>query len=396
MSSVVIVGAGLGALRAAESLRANGFDGTITVVGDEPHLPYSRPPLSKGALAAGVDVAALEFRRRPAVADVEWLLGTAVVGADLTARRLTLSDGAVLEFDGLVAATGIRSRVLPLPGPASGRLRLRTGEDAVRIREHLVSGAAVVVMGAGFIGCEVAATARTMGCDVNVVALDPEPMIRPLGPSIGAAMRRRHERRGVRFHLGHSIDEVHGEQRVESVGLSDGSELPVDVLVEAVGSVPNVAWLEGNALDLSDGVLVDHSMQVVGAPVPMVAVGDVARHPNALFGGPPRRVEHWAVPTDTGRRAGLTLATLLAGGKPDRTLFAVLPSFWSDQYQHQIQSFGMPGLAVDGVVVEGSADSPCIATYTDATGLVGVVGIDRTANLGPYRDELLARTPTSS
>lgn len=392
MSGVVIVGAGLGGLRAAETLRAAGYAGAITVVGDEEYLPYNRPPLSKEALAGGIDVASLEFRRKPIVDDVRWLLGTPVVGSDLVARTVTLSDGTVLAFDGLVAASGIRPRRLPIPGPADGRFALRTAADALAVREYLTPGAVVIIMGAGFIGCEAAATAIKLGCTVHVVALDEEPMIRPLGAELGAAMRRRHEARGVHFHLGQTIDSFAGADRVRSVSLSDGTELPADIVIEAVGSVANTEWLRGNDLDLSDGLLTDSSMQVHTALAPLVAVGDLARHPNGHFGGVPRRIEHWNIPTETAKRAGPTLAAILRGEEPDRSPFLAMPAFWSDQYEFTLQSFGMPGIADRVEVVSGTVDEPCIVEYSDASGLVGVVGVDRTAEVAPYRKALLARS----
>jgi NADPH-dependent 2,4-dienoyl-CoA reductase/sulfur reductase-like enzyme len=392
MSGVAIVGAGLGGLRAAETLRAAGYAGAITVVGDEEYLPYNRPPLSKEALAGGIDVASLEFRRKPIVDDVRWLLGTPVVGSDLAARTVTLSDGTVLAFDGLVAASGIRPRRLPIPGPADGRFALRTAADALAVREYLTPGAVVIIMGAGFIGCEAAATAIKLGCTVHVVALDEEPMIRPLGAELGAAMRRRHEARGVHFHLGQTIDSFAGADRVRSVSLSDGTELPADIVIEAVGSVANTEWLRGNDLDLSDGLLTDSSMQVHTALAPLVAVGDLARHPNGHFGGVPRRIEHWNIPTETAKRAGPTLAAILRGEEPDRSPFLAMPAFWSDQYEFTLQSFGMPGIADRVEVVSGTVDEPCIVEYSDASGLVGVVGVDRTAEVAPYRKALLARS----
>ena len=392
MSGVVIVGAGLGGLRAAETLRAAGYAGAITVVGDEEYLPYNRPPLSKEALAGGIDVASLEFRRKPSVDDVRWLLGTPVVGSDLAARTVTLSDGTTLAFDGLVAASGIRPRRLPIPGPADGRFALRTAADALAVREYLTPGAVVIIMGAGFIGCEAAATAIKLGCTVHVVALDEEPMIRPLGAELGAAMRRRHEARGVHFHLGQTIDSFAGADRVRSVSLSDGTELPADIVIEAVGSVANTEWLRGNELDLSDGLLTDSSMQVHTALAPLVAVGDLARHPNGHFGGVPRRIEHWNIPTETAKRAGPTLAAILRGEEPDRSPFLAMPAFWSDQYEFTLQSFGMPGIADRVEVVSGTVDEPCIVEYSDASGLVGVVGVDRTAEVAPYRKALLARS----
>jgi NADPH-dependent 2,4-dienoyl-CoA reductase/sulfur reductase-like enzyme len=392
MQRVVIVGAGLGGLRAAESLRSAGYSDAITIVGDEAYLPYNRPPLSKEALAGGIDVESLEFRRKASVDDVDWLLGSAVVGCDLAARTVALDGGASLDFDGLVVASGIRPRRLPIPGPAGGRFALRTAADALAVREYLVPGAAVIIMGAGFIGCEVAATAINLGCSVHVVALDEEPMVRPLGQELGAAMRRRHEARGVRFHLGHTIVAFTGDEHVRSASLSDGTELKADIVIEAVGSVANTEWLTGNDLNLSDGLLTDSSMQVDTSLAPMVAVGDLARHPNALFGSVPRRIEHWNIPTETARRAGPTLASLLAGEEPDRSPFIAMPAFWSDQYETKLQSFGMPGIADRTEVASGSVDGACIIEYFDATGLVGVIGVDRTAELAPYRKALLARS----
>ena len=389
-TSVVVVGAGLGGLRAAESLRAAGFEGVITVVGDEPSMPYNRPPLSKEALSAGVHAAELEFRRKPSVADVNWQLGSSVVSSDLAARTLTLADGTQLAFDGLVIASGIRPRRLPIPGPEAGRHVLRTALDAMSVRNHLAPGRSAVIMGAGFIGCEVAATARGLGCEVHVVAIDEQPMIRPLGAELGLGMRARHLKHGVDFHLGRTVQEFLGDDHVTSVLLDDGTELPASVVVEAVGSVCNVEWLEGNGLDLADGVLVDQGM-VVDSAVPIVAVGDVARHPNSLFGNIPRRIEHWNMPTETGRRAGASLAALLRGEQPDQGPFSAMPAFWSDQYAYKLQSFGMPGIATSIQIVDGSADDSCIVEYCDDTGLVGVVGVDRTAELAPYRKQLLER-----
>lgn len=392
MSGVVIGGAGLGALRTAESLRAAGYGGAITIVGDEPVLPYNRPPLSKQALREGIDADALAYRRKASVDDVTWLLGSPVIACSLDQRHVTLGDGTVLPFDGLVIASGIRPRRLPIPGPTDGRVVLRTVTDAQALRHRLVPGSRIVIMGAGFIGCETAATARALGAEVAVVAIDEEPMVRPLGAELGAAMRRRHEERGVHFHLGHSIDRFEGDERVRSVLLSNGTELPADVVLEAVGSVANTEWLHDTGLDLSDGVLVDSAMQVTQTDVPVVAVGDIARHPSGLFPGPARRIEHWNMPTETGRRAGATLAALLADQEPDRGPFVGMPSFWSDQYEHTLQSFGMPGIAHTIQVVDGEVDGPCIAEYLDDTGLVGVVGIDRTADLAPYRRQLMGRS----
>ena len=391
MTGIVIVGAGLGGLRTAESARAAGYQGPSTIVGEESHLPYNRPPLSKEALSTGVAVDDLHFRRKPSVDDVTWHLGAPAIGSDLVARTVTLADGTVLPFQALVAATGIRPRRLPIDGPQAGCIVLRTADDALQLRERLIPGAQVVILGAGFIGCEVAATAIKLGCTVHVVAIDTEPMIRPLGAELGSAMRVRHEHHGVHFHLGRFVTGFVGDEQITRVTVDDGTELAADVVVEAVGSVANVEWLAGNGLDLSDGLLVDDAMAVIDAPCPMFAVGDIARHPNAWFPGPARRIEHWNMPTETGKRAGQSLAAVLSGAPMDTAAFAAMPSFWSDQYSHKLQSFGMPGLADHITVVAGSPDGPCIAEYRRDGQLVGVVGIDMTAELAPYRKQLMGQ-----
>ena len=391
---VVIVGAGLGGLRAAEALRGAGYDGHLVIVGDEPHLPYNRPPLSKEALAGGVAVEDLHFRRRASIDDVEWRLGSAAVACDLSERTVTLADGTVLPFSGLVIASGIRPRRLPIPGPTKGRFLLRNAEDAAQLRNSLGPGSHLVIMGAGFIGCEVAATARKLGAEVDVVALDPEPMVRPLGPTFGAAMRKRHEDQGVRFHMGRTVQEFIGDDHVTGVLLDDGTQIPATVVLEAVGSVPNIEWLDGNGLDLSDGVLVDNSLRVIDSPAPVVAVGDIARHPNALFPGGHWRIEHWNMPTEMGKHAGRTLAHLIAGDEPnaapDDAPFSALPAFWSDQYDLNIQSYGMPSLG-EPVLVDGEWDSDCIVEYRRDGELLGVVGVNRSKDLMDHRKRLLAR-----
>lgn len=451
---VLVVGASLGGLRAAEQLRAAGWRGPITVVGDEPHMPYNRPPLSKDALSGELAHEALAFRARASVADVTWRLGVGAVAADLAARTVTLADGSVLPYAGLVVATGIRPRRLGCPGPVTGRHVVRTLEDARALRgevatgvgrvfddagalrgevgtgagRHVVrtlddarelrgevaAGCEVAVIGAGFIGCEVAATLTGLGAAVTVVAPEDEPMLRPLGRELGAALRRRHERRGVRFRLGRIVNRFLGEGVVSGVRLDDGSEFAADIVVEAVGSTPNTEWLRGNGLDLSDGVLCDGLLRVEGRP-DVVAVGDIARFPNARYDGVPRRVEHWSMPTDSAKRAARSLASFLAGagagagagadgdasasasagadgcddggasaeGEP----FAPLPAFWSDQYSERLQSFGSPALGADDVrVLEGDVDADCVVGYHDTDGaLIGVVALGGAAAVAAAR-----------
>lgn len=388
---VVIVGAGLGGLRTAESLRANGYTGSIVIVGDEKYRAYNRPPLSKEALKSGIAPEDLYFREKESIADVEWLLGEPATQVDLAGRVVTLANGQQLAFDGLVIATGIRSRLLPIPGPTKGLYTLRTITDAQEIKAAIKPGHNLVIIGSGFIGCEVAATATALGATVHVVSLDQEPMIRPLGVELGAAMRRRHEAHGVVFHLGRTVAQFDGTDHITGVTLDNGEVIPTDVVIEAIGSVTNTEWLTGNDLDLTDGVLVDSNMQVIGTAVPAVAVGDIARHPNSRYADNHLRIEHWNMPTETGKRAGATLAALLAGQPIPAQEFNALPSFWSDQYDYQIQSYGVPGLATQSVVVSGDVDGPCIVEYRDdADQVIGVVGIDTIKELMPYRKQLMS------
>ncbi|MFI7131500.1 NAD(P)/FAD-dependent oxidoreductase [Nonomuraea sp. NPDC050153] len=388
-SRVVVAGASMGGLRAAEQLRAAGWTGAITVIGQEPVMPYNRPPLSKEVLAGKEPFESLAFRPRASVADVEWILGATVTAADLGRRAVGLADGTELAFDGLVIATGVRSRRLRCPGPARGRHTVRTMADARMLRAELARpGARVVVVGAGFIGCEIAATAVALGAaEVTVADPEPLPLLRPLGELLARELLRRHEDRGVRFALGTAVtafdgeDRVtgmaafDGEDRVTGVTLGDGRRLAADVVVEAVGSVPNTEWLDGNGLDLADGVVTDELLRAGGLPH-VVAVGDVARFPNARYDGVPRRVEHWSMPADTAKRAAKTLAAHLAGAEPDPEPFAPLPTFWSDQHDFRLQSFGAPALGLDDArVLEGEPGGDLVVGYHRSDRLVGVVAL---------------------
>ncbi|MFE2065844.1 NAD(P)/FAD-dependent oxidoreductase [Streptomyces sp. NPDC059467] len=392
---IVVAGASMAGLRAAEQLRAAGWTGAITLVGDEPHMPYNRPPLSKEVLAGKAPFESLAFRPRASVSDVEWRLGRRVVSAALDDRRVRLDDdGGALSYDALVVATGMRPRRLNCPGPLAGRHTVRTLDDAQGLREELTRpGARVVVVGAGFIGCEVAATAVGLGvAEVTVVDPLPLPMTGPLGELLGRALLARHEDRGVRFALGVGVAGFTGEDRVTGVMLSDGSVLPADVVVESVGSVANTEWLDGNGLDLRDGVLTDELLRVGGRPE-VVAVGDVARFPNARYDGVPRRVEHWSVPTDSAKHAAKALVRHLCGEQAELTPFAPLPTFWSDQHDFRLQSFGAPVLGKDDVrVLDGDPDGDVLVGYHRDGRLVGVVALGGqavAASAARYRTELL-------
>lgn len=388
MARVVVVGASMGGLRAAEAVRKAGFAGEIVVLGDEPHPPYNRPPLSK---APPPEMSRLGFRMPKPAQEIQWRLGTTVASADLTGRTVTLADGEELAWDGLVAATGLAPRRLALPGPVEGRRVLRTVDDAAALYASLTPGTRLVVIGAGFIGCEIAATARSLGVEVDVVAPESVPMERPLGAELGAAMRRRHEAAGVRFHLGTVPAEFAGRDTVAAVVLADGTRLAADIVIEAVGCVPNVAWLAGNGLDLNDGLECDGRLRVQGRP-DVVACGDLARFPNALFDDVPRRVEHWTMVIDTARRAGASLGRSLIGEDDGPAAFAPVPTFWSDQYGERLQSFGAVDVGAGDIrVLEGDPDGEVAVGYHRDGELVGVVLLGMGERYAHYRRQFADR-----
>jgi NADPH-dependent 2,4-dienoyl-CoA reductase/sulfur reductase-like enzyme len=389
----------MGGLRAAEALRNNGFDGQITVIGEEVHAPYNRPPLSKEVLAKEVTHEAVAFKLRAQVEDVIWNLGDPATSLDLAKQVVLTASGKTFEYDGLVIASGLRPRVLDLPnGKVSGRHTVRTLDDAIGLRADLVPGAQVVVAGAGFIGCEVAATARGLGCEVTNVAIDSFPMIRPLGEELAAELQRRHEDHGVHFRLGHGIKDLVGTDSLSGVILDDGEVLEATVLVEAISSHCNVEWLANTNIDISNGVLADSALRAVttdGDSVEGVyVVGDLARFANPLFDNEPRRIEHWNIPTETGKRVGAVLSAYLAEADNYAELaaqpFMPLPSFWSDQYDMKIQGFGMPGLADRYELLAGELSDELVMGYFKGEILTGVVGIGMTSELMKYRKELVS------
>lgn len=395
---VVIVGAGMAGLRAAEAIRANGFSGAIKIYGAEPYAPYNRPPLSKDVLAKGVDFDSVVFRQREATADVTWILGQEVANADLNAHTVTTNTGETVSWDALVIATGVRPRRLDL-AQVSGRFTLRTLDDAISVREHLKPGAKVVIAGAGFIGCEAAATAIGLGCEVTAVSLDAAPMIRPLGLEFAQDLQARHMSHGVKFALGRTISSLRENAgMLTGVILDDGTELPADILIEAINSHCNVEWLSDNDIDIRDGVLVDSSMHAVdseGSRIPGVyALGDVARFANPLFDETPRRIEHWNIPTEMAKRLGPVLVAELNQAAEYKELadaaFTPMPAFWSDQFDLKMQGFGMPSIANEIRLIDGAAGSDCIYGYFLDDRLVGVIGIGMTPALMALRKQIAA------
>ena len=370
--TIVVVGGSLSGLRAVEALRAAGWDRGITVVSAENTMPYNRPPLSKELLWGEDSPEDLVFELSEATNDVVWKLGNPASSLNLDEKTLTLSDGEIIQFEGLVIATGVSSRRLNAPGPLEGRTVLRTLDDAVALKSKLQPGLKLVILGAGFIGCEVASTARRIGCEVDVVAMDKVAMQIPLGMMLGAEIQRRHVEEGVRFHMGVSISELKGAGKVESVVLTDGRELSADLVLETIGSVPNTSWLDGNNLDLTNGVLCDPYLRAAGTPG-VVVVGDVARFSNPLFNSPAMRIEHWQTAIDTANYGARTLLYDLGLVDEAPKPISLMPWFWSDQGETRLTSFGMLGLADRQELIEGELQSECAVGYFQGEIPVGVV-----------------------
>jgi NADPH-dependent 2,4-dienoyl-CoA reductase/sulfur reductase-like enzyme len=390
----------MGGLRAAEALRRFGYLGPITAIGDEPYSPYNRPPLSKEVLANEVSHEAVAFAQRPATADVNWVLGTRAESADLDHRTVTDSNGQVHPYSALIIATGLRPKRLQVSNSElAGRHAVRTLDDAIALRAALVPGARVVILGAGFIGCEVAATARKLGCDVTVVAPGVHPIVRPLGVELARELQRRHEAEGVRFKMKTAITDLLGEGKVAGVLLDSGEELACDVFVEAIGSDTNTEWLEGAGLDLIDGVLTDNAMRALrvdgSACEDVFAIGDVARFANPMFDDVARRVEHWNIPTDTAKRVGQVLAAQLNAAEnwPEvlDEVFAPVPSFWSDQFEMHILAFGLLSLADKVKLMHGEIEGDCVFGYYREGQMVGVCGIGMRSTVQGYRAQVGAQ-----
>lgn len=386
MEHVVVVGASLAGMRAAETLRAEGFSGTLTVVGDEAHAPYDRPPLSKQVLAGewDVDRIALPSGAR-AELDLTWERGVAATGLDLTARELVLADGRTLPFDGLVIATGATARWIPGTRGLPGVFTLRTLDDALGICRAIDAGATrVVVVGAGFIGAEVAASCRGRGVAVTMVEPLPQPLARVLGEEVGQVIAGLHTDHGVDLRLSTGVDSIEASEHTATrVHLSDGTAVTADLVVVGIGVVPNTGWLAGSGLNLDDGVLCDQT--TLAAPG-VVAAGDVARWPNPVFGDV-MRVEHWEHAIDMGAHAA---RRLLAGDGPGEP-YAPVPWFWSDQYDRKLQLAGSVRPDDEVVVVAGSTtDRRFTALYGRHGRVVGALAMNMPAQVVRYRRAIAA------
>ncbi|MFN8032145.1 MAG: FAD/NAD(P)-binding oxidoreductase [Mycobacterium sp.] len=361
---LVIVGGGLAATRTAEQLRKAEYAGPVTIVSDEVHLPYDRPPLSKDVLHADLDDVALKPASFYEDNDITLRLGSAASSLDTDARRLTLADGSVLGYDELVIATGLVPKRIPSFPDLEGIRVLRSFDEALALRAHAASARKAVIIGAGFIGCEVAASLRKLGVDVVLVEPQPAPLASVLGEQVGNLVTRLHRAEGVDVRTGVGVAEVRGDNgHVSTVVLSDGSELEADLVVVGIGSRPATDWLEGSGVQVDNGVICD---QVGRTSAPNVwALGDVASWRDAT--GHQARVEHWS---NVAEQARVVVPAILGQEPPDAV---VVPYFWSDQYDVKIQCLGEPEATDIVHLVED--DGRKFLAYYERDGVVaGVVG----------------------
>lgn len=383
---ILIVGASLAGLRAAESLRRLGFEGALTLAGAEPHLPYDRPPLSKQLLAGDWDLTRIELRSAEELAEreIELRTGLAATALDTAAHRVDFGDGPSLEYDALIIATGARPRALAGAEDLDGVYTLRTIEDSLALRDELSEGRRLVVVGAGFIGGEVAATARHRGVDVTIVEALPVPLARVLGEEMGNVCADLHRAHGVDLRLGVGVEGFEGSPRVTGVRLSDGTTIGADVVVVGIGVQPNTEWLEGSGLTLDNGVVCDEMLR---AAEDVYAIGDVARWPHPLF-DEMVRLEHW---TNAAESAHAVAENMLAEPGAQQPVGAV-PYFWSDQYDAKIQLLGEGADADEVRVVHGGMDElRFVALYRRGERLLGAFTISLPRSFVQYRALLQRR-----
>jgi NADPH-dependent 2,4-dienoyl-CoA reductase/sulfur reductase-like enzyme len=383
---LVVVGASLAGLRAVESARRAGHTGPITLIGAEPHLPYDRPPLSKAFLCADGPTEVRPFRDEAEFRDeldVRLLLGTPARALDPIGCGVSVGDRTV-SYDALIIATGASPRPFPGTSGIAGVHQLRTADDAVAIRSALDSGARTVVVGAGFIGSEVASAARARGHAVTVVEAAALPLSRSIGVEAGTVCADLHRANGTDLRLGVGVSSIESaDGRVTGVRLDDGTELAADLVVVGTGVAPATAWLRGSGVALHErdgGVLCDETLWT-GVPG-VYAAGDVAHAPNPLFDGDLMRLEHWTNAAEQGAAAARhALDPAAARG------LAPVPYFWSDWYGHRIQFVGTPDC--DEVQVVDSTGFT--ALYRRGDRIVGALTVDRPREVMKFRKRIAER-----
>jgi 3-phenylpropionate/trans-cinnamate dioxygenase ferredoxin reductase component len=388
LERVVVVGASLAGLSALETLRQEGFEGELIAVGAEPVLPYDRPPLSKQVLQGTWEPDKTALRDQPQydALGVTWHLGRRATALDIAKQTVTLDDGEPLGYDGLVIATGATPRRLPNPTGLAGIHVLRTLDECLALRQELETAGRVCVVGAGFIGAEVAASARGRGLDVTLLEALPAPLARAFPPEMGAACTGLHVDQGVDLRCGVTVAGFEGDGRVSGVRLGDGSVVEADVIVIGVGVVPETGWLDSSGLPLDNGVVCDSTCATAAPGV--VAAGDIARWPNNLF-GETMRVEHWSNAMEQGTAA----AKRLLAGPGETADFTPVPYFWSDQYDSKIQFLGRCCPTDEVRIVDGSVDEGRFVALFGRDGrLVGALAFSRPRLLMAYRKLLAAKT----
>jgi 3-phenylpropionate/trans-cinnamate dioxygenase ferredoxin reductase component len=381
---IVIVGGGLAAARTAEQLRRADYTGPVMIVSDEVHLPYDRPPLSKEVLRKEVDDVALKPRDWYGENDITLRLGSAATSLDTHEQTVTLDDGTVLGYDELVITTGLVPRRIPAFPDLEGIRVLRSFDESMALREHASAARRAVVIGAGFIGCEVAASMRGLGVDVVLVEPQPQPLAAVLGEQIGELVARLHRDEGVDVRLGLGVAEVRGEGHVDTVVLTDGTEVPADLVVVGIGSRPATEWLDGSGIEVDNGVICDEAGRTSAPNV--WALGDVASWRNPM--GHQARVEHWS---NVAEQARVVVPAMLGRDTPSNV---VVPYFWSDQYDIKIQCLGEPH-ATDIVHLVEDDGRKFLAYYERDGVLVGVVGGGLPGKVMKVRGKIAAGTPIS-
>ncbi len=393
--SVVVVGASLAGWRAVETLRAEGFHGDITLVGEELHLPYDRPPLSKQILAGTwpPEKAVLADRKRSSELQVHEVLGHRAMRLDAEGRKVEVDDGTILTGDAVVIATGATPRHLPGTenlGHRDGLFTLRTLDDSVALQRAVgaVQSCRLIVIGAGFIGAEVASTCAGLGCRVTVIEAMEIPLSNILGPLIGAHCGSLHASNGVDLRTGvgvAGIRRLEGAASGLQVELVGGDVLAADVVVVGIGVVPAVSWLEGSGLTLENGVVCDDRLFAAEG---VVAAGDTARWLWHHDGGEEMiRIEHWQIAAE----AGVAAARSILAGRADAEPFAPIPYFWSDQFGIRFQVLGNPGGNDEVEIVDGSLeDGKFVALFGRAGRLRAAMAIGRPRRLMGYRPLLAA------
>lgn len=390
LEQVVVVGSGVAGTRAAETLRHDGYDGALTIVGAERHAPYHRPPLSKKLLSGQVHRAGIDMAPQFDM-DARVLRRASAVALGLSARTVQVRDDGQdlsLGFDGVVIASGAQPREWPGGQAPEGVFLLRTVEDCLTIRERLGSRPRVVVVGGGFIGSEVAATCRLLGLDVALIEQASGPLAQALGVQLAPCWAKLHREHGVDLRVGVGVDGFVGNGQVEAVRLTDGSQVPADVVIVGLGVTPATAWLEGSGLRLDDGVVCDATGIAEGNTGDgiVVAAGDVARWWHPLYERH-LRTEHW----DDAERQGAAAARTLLAGPEHAEAFDAVPYFWSDQYDVKLQMFGVP-TDYDAVeVVEGDPNRwEFVAAYGRGGRTIAVLGTIPN-RLHAYRDAVSDR-----